>query len=72
MTQYYIFKYTAIADHVPDNLYAFACSFGTEELIWGYNDLEEAMLTLSAHESTCEPDGDKYKVTCYALETMEV
>lgn len=72
MTQYYIFKHTAIADCVPDNLYAFACSSGTEELVWIYNDLEEAMIALSAHESTCVSAGDKYKVTCYALETMEV
>ena len=63
-----LYRYTATADHEPDNLYRYAQEHGSYEPIWIYNDVFEALRALPDFESTCVKDGDKYAITCYAME----
>lgn len=63
-----LYRYTATADHEPANIYHYAQEHGCYEQIWIYNDLLEALRALPSFESACINDGDKYQITCYALE----
>lgn len=64
-----LYRYTATADHEPENIYHYAQEHGAFEPIWTYNDILEALRVLPAFESTCINAGDKYLITCYALES---
>ena len=74
--KYKLYRYTAEADHEPENLYQYAGTYGTGELIFIFDDLLKAMGVLSENESTCtliEEEGrSHYEVVCYALESEEV
>ena len=63
-----LYKYTATADHEPKNIYHYAQEHGAHETVWIYHDLLEALRALPDYESTCVKDGDKYRITCYAME----
>ena len=67
-----LYRYTATADHEPDNPYKYVQEHGAFEPIWTYHDLLEALRALPSFETTCVRDGDRYAITCYALESEEV
>ena len=63
-----LYRYTATADHEPANIYHYAKEHGAFEPIWTYHDVLEALRDLPKFETTCKRDGDKYLITCYAME----
>ncbi len=73
MTKYQLYKFTATADHEPDNYYQYAGQYGTKAWIWTYHDMKDAVVALADHESRCVPTQDGlYQVICYAVEPEEV
>lgn len=72
MTKYSLYKYTATADHEPENYYQYAGQNGTKAWIWTYCDLRDAVTALADFESRCKPIEDgRFQVICYALEPQE-
>ena len=66
-----LYRYAALSDSKPDNLYEYVKENGLKESVWVYNDMLEALEALPNFETTCKKEGNVYKIVCYALEREE-
>lgn len=63
-----LYRYMAVADRKPEDLYKYVRDNGSKERVWAYNDLKEALQALQSFKTDCREEGDGYKIIFYALE----